>query len=166
MVNETIITSLQNSIARGESLTNAKQIMINSGYDSSEVEEASHYMGGNITQNFQPRESEQFITPGQKGVLQKPYMQNQNAFQNRQLPSQNPTFLQQNQYLSNNQLLPQTQPLQNSTKEQSLAQKERQMQKPRKSYTTEIILTIILLFLIGILITTFVFKDQILDFLS
>lgn len=58
MVNENILTALQNSINKGDNLQTAKSIMINSGYDANEVEEASNFIGGNFTQNVQPRPGE------------------------------------------------------------------------------------------------------------
>jgi FtsZ-interacting cell division protein ZipA len=193
MVNENIVTALQNSITKGEPLDQAKQVMINSGYDQNEVEEASHYIGGNITQNNQPKPDEQLTMPQHKRPTNnQPFQAN---FQNQQTPNnqmqqQNqlqPTIPtqanQQNNLSPQNQQLRQNQPtsqpqiyqppqINQQSIEDNLSSKQTtnnlQADKTpeKKSYKIEIILVIILIFLLGILALTFLFRNSILSFLS
>jgi hypothetical protein len=67
MVNEDILTSLKNAVARGESLDNAMETAMNSGYNSREVEEASRYIGVGVV-NLEKLGQERMLTmPNQKG---------------------------------------------------------------------------------------------------
>jgi len=65
-MNQDIITSLRNAIDHGDSLESAKQIMINSGYNPQDVEKASQFIAGGVTQNQQPQLGEQLTMPNQK----------------------------------------------------------------------------------------------------
>lgn len=67
MVNEEIVTALRNSINNGDSLQSAIQIMINSGYDSREVHEASQFVGG-VTSNIQAIPQEQQMMQRQRAA--------------------------------------------------------------------------------------------------
>lgn len=49
MTNEEILTGLNNALSRGQSLQSAMQSLINAGYNSQEVIEASHYAGTGVT---------------------------------------------------------------------------------------------------------------------
>jgi len=139
MVNENIITALQNSITKGEPLEQAKQVMVNSGYDQNEVEEASHYVGGNITQNNQPRPSEQLTMPNQKQFIKnQPFQAN---FQNPQAQQQTQ---QQNQLqpTTKNQTTPQLNPTQQTpTQTQPIAnqpiQQSQLNQQPIQQFTQQ-----------------------------
>jgi len=64
MPNQEITTALKNSMERGESLQTAMQIMINSGYNPAEVQEASKYFGAPV--NMQAKQEEQLTMPSQK----------------------------------------------------------------------------------------------------
>lgn len=65
MPNEEIISALRNAIDHGESLQSAVQIMINSGYNSEEVLEASKFIGGTLSmQELTPEE--QLTTPEER----------------------------------------------------------------------------------------------------
>lgn len=66
MPNEDIITSLRNAIEHGETLESAKQVMINSGYNPWEVEQATQFVSGGVIPNYQPTPEEQFTMPNQK----------------------------------------------------------------------------------------------------
>lgn len=99
MVNEDIVTILNNAVNKGEPLQQAIQILINSGYDSQQVNEASQYVSGGAMQNLQPREDEQLIMAQRKSLLNNNQRipANQN-FQNQQLPNIQPKVsMQQNQ---------------------------------------------------------------------
>tara|TARA_Y100000310_G_scaffold344282_1_gene456202 strand:- start:624 stop:1223 length:600 start_codon:yes stop_codon:yes gene_type:complete len=69
MPNEDIITSLKNAISHGDSLESAKQIMVNSGYNPREVEEASKFVGAGVIKTHQPKPEEQLAMPTQKKGL-------------------------------------------------------------------------------------------------
>lgn len=69
MVNEDIVTALRNSVERGDSLENAMNIMIGSGYPASDVREASKFVG------FVPmslNKNNSLIMPEQKNIFIKP----------------------------------------------------------------------------------------------
>ncbi|MAG02259.1 hypothetical protein CMI42_02885 [Candidatus Pacearchaeota archaeon] len=146
MINENIVTSLRNAVNKGESIESAKQIMLNSGYNPEEVEEASHFMGG-VSQSLNVRPEEQLTMPGKKGVLDK-QANNGVRSQNIRLPSQ----------LENQQQV--VQPLnQASTVNPAVPVK-------KKSHKTEIILGFVLVVLIVILIFSYIFRNSILGLLS
>jgi len=68
MPNEEILTALKNSIEHGDSLESAIQIMINSGYDANEVQEAAKFTSaGSI--NLQPEPEEELVMPEEKKSL-------------------------------------------------------------------------------------------------
>ena len=69
MPNEDIITALKNAIDHGDSLESAKQIMISSGYNAREVEEASQFIGGGVISSQQPTPQETLIMPNKKPSL-------------------------------------------------------------------------------------------------
>ena len=65
MPNEEIFSALKNAIDHGESLESAVQIMIDSGYNSEEVQEASKFIGGTLSmQEVSPEE--QLTMPEEK----------------------------------------------------------------------------------------------------
>ena len=134
MINEDIVTSLNNAVVRGESLQTAAQILINSGYEPSQVYEASRYVQGGVMKTLEPK-SDEFLRNTQNPNQQIQYnqdFQKQNNFQG----------MQNIQNINNNQ------------------------QIKTKSYKKEIILLVILLFLVGILALTILFRDNILSYLS
>ncbi len=59
MVREEIVTALQNSIDRGETLEDAKKILIFSGYNANDVEQASHYIKGSL--DLIPKPDEELV---------------------------------------------------------------------------------------------------------
>lgn len=70
MPKEEIITVLKNAIERGESLQTAMQIMVNSGYNPREVQEASKYVGG-MPVNMQAKPGEQLTMPEKKSFFSR-----------------------------------------------------------------------------------------------
>ena len=71
MVSQEIITALKNAIDHGDSLENATQVMINSGYNPSEVHEASRFFGGSAVKMQQPKPEENLAMPAKKGLFRK-----------------------------------------------------------------------------------------------
>jgi len=57
-MNEDILTALKNAVNNGETLDQAVQILINSGYDPRAVYEASRFLGG-VSHSLQPLPEEQ-----------------------------------------------------------------------------------------------------------
>ncbi len=174
MINEEIMTGLRNAIEHGDSLQNAMQIMMNSGYNPTEVQEASKFFAGGILNKNQPKPEEQLTMPekkpgffsklkkGTKKIVQQskqPINQTQILQQTPQtkipLPAQNTENIQQSM-----------QSLQSQQSKKPLAQQLQKIKPPKKSYKKEIILLIALLFLIGILITTIFLKNTILGWFS
>lgn len=152
MVNEDIVTGLKNAVARGESLQNAIQILINSGYNPVEVNEASRYIQGGVISDLEPKKDE-YLMMIQNKIQNNNLNQNSNNFKPKELIQYNSN--------SQNQKLLENNPIQ----EISVSENKFEI-KEKKSFKKEIILLIILLFLIGILAITVFFKDSILNFLS
>jgi len=72
MPNQEIVTGLKNAIDHGDSLQNAMQIMMNSGYNPAEVQEASKFFGAGIIGAYQPKPEEQLTMPNKKpGVFSR-----------------------------------------------------------------------------------------------
>ncbi len=190
MLNEEIITALRNAIEHGESLSDAIQIMMNSGYNPAEVQEASIYMGGGALNMQQPRPDEHLVMPRQRtGISKVTFWKNQKPAQ--QPPTQQPKIIQTQQFRTQQQIqqnqpqviqslqfqqqaqqqIPQAEqfPIQQipqySQVRQSSIPLTKQLEKikpSRPSYFKEIFLLIILLILIGALISTILYKDTIL----
>ncbi|MEK6914852.1 MAG: hypothetical protein AABW83_04330 [Nanoarchaeota archaeon] len=143
MVNEDIVTSLNNAVVRGESLQTAVQILINSGYNSSQVYEASKFVQGGVITNLESKPEELLI----KNTNQVDKSNNL-------------------QKTNDSQKINNFQKLDTNKNNQNTALNQEQTQTENKSYKKEIILVIILLFLIGLLALTIFFRDDILLYLS
>jgi len=76
MVNQEIITSLKNALNYGESLEQAMQILINSGYNAAEVQEASGFIGTGIQGMQQVKPEEELTMPRKKGFI-NPFVKSQ-----------------------------------------------------------------------------------------
>ncbi len=191
MVNEDILTALRNAIEHGESLQSASGILINSGYNAREVQEASVYMGTGVI--IQERANEQLVMPANKSaynprmqqpmpvqqiqnpIPQKPNYTSQDIMQIKQeissplMPAPAPRYQQAFTYQQpstyQNPQPPQSYPSPSYYNQQSLSNQLSQI-GPRKSYTKEIVLLIILLILIAILIGTILFRGEIINFFS
>jgi hypothetical protein len=167
MVNEEIITALKNSVDHGEPLESAIQVLINSGYNPAEVNEASRFIGGVMTQH-QIKPEEELTMPSEKrGFFTKkpvppeirvpPVQQTSQPIQQQSLPTQQSAYqvkenINPQQYSSNS----------NTPFAKSLTK----IGPPKPGHVKEIALLIILLVLIGVLIMTIVFRDNILKLFS
>jgi len=196
MVNEEIITGLRNAVEHGDSLQDAMQIMMNSGYSPQEVQEASRYIGG-VLHSQQPTPEEHLTMPEQRSTMQKmafwksqkpqPQQYQQQVQQKSQMQQQIQQPAQQNQFQQQKpqmQSLPpsQSQQIQQSQQEEQFSVQQpyepqvqqsvplaKQLEKigPRKpSYVKEIILLVFLLILIGVLVATILFKSTILGWFA
>ncbi len=56
MVREDLVAGLRNALERGASLEGAKQTLLNAGYSSEEVEEASNYLSAGSVLAVQPQQ--------------------------------------------------------------------------------------------------------------
>ncbi|MEK6872705.1 MAG: hypothetical protein AABW90_01680 [Nanoarchaeota archaeon] len=152
MVNEDIVTALRNAINNGESLDSAVQIMINSGYDSKEVYEASQLVGSGVISNFGNLQSH--IPQG--SVFQQTSPDIHQSYPLSQMSPQQPTTFQPNQY----------QPQQTQIQQPARQTNTQANQQPKKAYIKGIILVIILIILLGILGASIFFRERILGFFS
>ena len=162
-MDQDIITALRNGIENGESLQLTKQILINSGYNPQEVDEASKYVGNGVMPMLQIRPDEQLIMPEKKFLFinnQRPLQQNRTIQREFQRIKQEVSQKGQSppQQFSTQQI-PYQQPMMSQTYTQNIPPQ-------KKSWTKEIVLFIILLILIGVLTMTIIFKDKILSFLA
>ena len=160
MNNQEIITSLKNAVEHGDSLQTAMQSLVNSGYNPKEVQEASQLIGG-ITSQLES--NEQLTTPNQKPS----FFSKLNPFKKKQTTQTMPQKTQPAQQNPIIQTLPQTlPPIQQTQPTQNYKQLTKQSKPPKQNYTKEIILLSILIFLVGILITTIIFREEILNLFS
>ncbi len=169
MVNEEIITALKNAVERGEDLQTAVMILINSGYNSREVQEASNFIGG-ATTHLETRSNEHLLMPNDRRFSQPqvPYTQPQTSYA-QQIRQTRQNFKEESSQIKqeiSRDLEPRYQKEFSNEKFAPLAQELNKISPKRESYTLEIILVIILLMLVGVLISTIVFKDSLLQFFS
>jgi hypothetical protein len=182
MVNQDILTALKNSIERGESLENSVKILINSGYNPAEVQEASKFVGVGVISMQQPKPEEHFAMPGMKKIfksknpqqIQIPNSVNkleQNQIQEIQqikqgIQSDSSVYLQP---IQPQQTTQQSSPTYSSSYQalpsESLSSQIKKISPPR-TYLKEIILLIILIALVGVLIGVLWFRPQIISFFS
>ena len=176
MVAEEIITSLRNAVEHGDSLESAIQLAINSGYNAKDVQEAAQYVSGG-TINFTPKPGEQLAMPAQKKIISGNPVSAITPQQNKFLQPLHPAQPITNQITNIRQ---DDQAIKQNISYGSVYENpsNQQMQsgpsfynelsniKPKESYTKEIILLIFLIFLVGVLIASFLFKEEILKFFS
>lgn len=127
MAKQEIITALQNSVERGENLAQAKQILINSGYNTTDVEEASQFVGQGTISFIKIKPQEELAFPERKGFFskfsrksQQPQMQQQpiqqqvqqQAMQQNQQQNQAQTIQSYQPPYRYNQYYPENQPMQ------------------------------------------------------
>jgi len=130
MVNEEIITALRNAVEHGESLQDAMQIMMNSGYSPIEVQEASKFVGGGAVYLQQPNPEEHLVMPSQKSrISNMAFWRNQKPVQ--QQPMQQPQMQQPQQFQTQQfqaQQRPTQRPMQQFPVQQSMQQQFQQQQ--------------------------------------
>jgi len=192
MVVEEIVTSLKNAVDHGDSIENAIQLAVSSGYGEKDVQEAAQFVSGGVAVNyFKPKPNEQLAMPAQKSLISrnpvaKPTVQSKPPIQTTPIQT---TPIQQTGMPIQFQQQVQTQPIteqKTNIRQDNQAIKENisygsvftnsnsgslynelgQIKPRKESYAKEIMLLIMLFILIGILISSFVFKDKILAFFS
>jgi len=141
MPNEDIITALKNAIDKGEPLQQAIQIMISSGYDSREVQEASKFVGQGITPNLEPRPDEQLImSQNKKGFNKLPKIPKNQPIQQTSPQQSTQQQTQPTQPLPQppTQQTQQT-PLQQQTQQQTQQSTQQQTQPMQQTPTQQLI---------------------------
>ncbi len=192
MVNEAILGALKSALVRGESLKKAMMTVYNAGYKREEISEAARLINeGSSSQQVQPiqqvnaKQPQQVATTQMLASSKKPSSKEKKSKKStKQTPPempQQPQTLQQVQLSTQQpqvapqqvqqpvQQLPVTQQqVQQSPTGQNIVQKVSGYGQPptKKSKTTIIILGFLLLFLIGILVTIFLFKEELLNFFN
>lgn len=165
MTHDEIITGLKNAIARKESLEKAMQIMIDSGYDAREVQEASKFIGRGALSMVQPKSDEQLTMPEQKKGFftklkfweKKPETsQIQETAQPQQIPAK-----PEEEIPSPSAQTAEPQPEKTKIIKGSLAKQLEQIKPKNPTHLREIILIIILLILLIILAVIIFFKGTI-----
>lgn len=169
MVNEDIITALRNSITKGESLQESMRILINTGYDKNDVQEASQYVSEGVSSMLKTNPDEYLAMPNQKRLFRTNRNLNNSSYKPQNMPK-NQTR-KDYQKLNNHDNTNQRDDYNNINQRddydsQSHMQIKNNKQMKKKSYLLEIFLAIVLLLLIGVLISTIIFKDEILRFIS
>ena len=158
MQNQEILTALRNALDRNETLETAKQILINSGYNPREVEEASHFVSSGILTNQVTKPDEELIMPDKKqGFFAKLFKRKKKKPKHKPNNNQMKDIKQAIYSEQDYQDFEQDMPLPDSEQIKSLPKQKIK----RKSHLKEIILLIILLVLIGVLIISFVFRETI-----
>ena len=173
MVRQDIISGLRNAMERGQSLEQARQTLLNSGYNSQDVLEAINYLTGGLSaqpfqyvnqqklQSYQPQiysQNKQVQTSPQI-TQNKSYLQNNKTSQMQQdiqiQQVQQAQQMQQNMQIQQNSLA-QVQPLQYVTP-----------QKQKSKFPWGLfILSLVLLTLVGVLVASLLFKEEIIAFLE
>ena len=195
MVKEEIVTSLKNAIEHGENLEIAIQTLINSGYDSNEVHEASRYVGGGVIGQIETKDDEELLMPEEKGFFSKIFRgrrrvessavpevlvpegvensaQEQNSITQQGFGLQgegiqNPNMIGQSQTKGQTQNFQQMNPNNFSGGFKAKPLKPIEVgRRKKKSYMKEIILLGILIVLVGVLILSILFRENILGFFS
>jgi len=153
MVNEAILGALRSALARNESLKKAMMTVYNAGYKKEEISEAARLIneGGSIIQEQQVKRID--VKQPQQPATTKTLAPSKELSPKPQQPTQ-PQKLQQ--------------PTQQPPKDGNVIQKVSGYGQPptKKSKTIIIVLGFLLLFLIGSLVTLFLFKEELLDFFN
>ena len=164
-MNEEIITGLKNAVENGENLHEAMQIMINSGYNLKEVQEASRFIGASILENNEVKPEEQLVFPERNSSFSKLAFWEKNKTDNPP-QSKNQEISQIKGAISSFDSQSSVNTMSDINQIQGRLSRELQNIKPKTSYKKEILLLITLLILIGILISTILLKNTILGWFS
>ncbi|VVB83960.1 Uncharacterised protein [uncultured archaeon] len=156
MINEEILGGLKSALERGEPLKKAMITMLNSGYQREEIEEAARAMNG---VNIQPQPQLLIKQPAPvvsalvkqlNPIVSSPIKQIPATPQINQQPMQIPQqYIPQQQY----------QPVQ-------IIQKVSEYGNSNKDKAMIYILMGVLIFLFGLLLTIFIFKQDLINFFS
>ncbi len=167
MVNEEILSGLKNALERGESLKKAMMTFFNSGYKKEEISEAAK-----VLENYRPEVQSQQppfqpTTQPQSPVPSQPI---QHPYQSPQQFPQQPQFFPQQPQGQFPQPFPQ-QPIQQPYPQQPYQQYPNQGvssygEPDKKNKTVVFLLIFVLVFLVGLLVTIFLFREELVNFFS
>ncbi len=183
MVNEAILEALKSALTRGESLKKAMMTLYNAGYKKEEISEAAKSINeSGFVAQAQQTQPQQVQEPAKKGKKQKkskqpqppPQVSAQMLAPGQQLSPQQPAQVQPQQAMQQQVPLsqvPQQQAQQQLIQPQQPGQAPQRVsgygQPPKQSGKTIIILLgFLLLLLVGILVTIFLFKDELISFFN
>jgi hypothetical protein len=170
MVRYDIVSALKNSIARGEDLERAKQILINSGYSFRDVNEAANYLTGGLAgeMQVQQRQAVKQQIPQPQAPNLPPINQNQSQDsrqQNYESRGQNQQ-IQQLMSSQTNQPKPiyqQPAPIQPLPRLPDVTE----YKKPKSGgWLIVILLIILLVLLISSLVLVVLFRDEVTTFIQ
>lgn len=143
-MNEEILGALKSALTRGESLKRAMMTLYNAGYSKEEISEAARSVNMAEIQVQQPQQNQQPLQQNQQqNISQQTYQPQQLA----QQPMQTQQLMQQ------------------GMQTQQRVSNYNQPPKPG-SKTIIILLGFLLLILVGILATIFLFKNELLNFFN
>ena len=175
MVNEEILGALNSALARGESLKKAMMTLYNAGYKKEEISEASRSVQ-QVAPATQPKTPQQPATQQPKQPLQQPTTQQpidaQMLAPSKELAPKGEQPQQPiQQQIPPQQAQPQQVPPQQAQQQTPGAQTPQRVsgygQPPKPAgKTIIIILGFLLLLLVGILVTIFLFKEELINFFN
>ena len=160
MTNEAIFGALKSALARGESLKKAMMTLYNAGYKREEISEAAHLINEGILSPQTEPVKKTKTKKNKKVAESKILAPSEGVPTESKSEEQSPEQIQQSQILQKNPQL--------SRKTQKTIQKVSGYGEPpgRKSKTVIILLGFLLLFLMGVLVTVFLFKEELLEFFN
>lgn len=180
MVNEELVGGLKNALERGDSLKSAMMSFFNAGYDKKEIEEAAATLLNYPTAKPAPTPMKQ---PEQKNISPPKSMQKISQYGEEKIPTPKPIAPPQKQSYHQIQkvdlppikkfapkeipkvivsALPQTTPKKKS-------QPSKEVQSSIMTTQEKAIIAILiglLVFLVGLLVVIFLFRQQLIDFIS
>ena len=161
MVREDIVAGLRNAVERGYSLEIAKQSFISAGYSAAEVEAAAKYISTGVLPTASPIPYQKQSQPNQDQLQgqtsQGSLIQQTTGQQSQQAQTSEQNASQQIQPVREFSQTPQAPPQAGQPF----------MNKPKKKIPWKLIILIsVLAVLIGILIVTLVFKDNLVNLFS
>ncbi|MBR9706292.1 hypothetical protein GOV14_04605 [Candidatus Pacearchaeota archaeon] len=170
MVNEEILTALNNAVANGEPLRTSVEVLINSGYNVREVQEAAKFIGGGAIHLQETMPDEHLTMPDQKTFFPKqnsmkqvppsPTPQPQQSTQ--QLPKPQGGMINSSNSIKQAISAPASVPRPTGP----ISNQLRKIGHAKPNYFKEILLFIFLILLIGVLVVTLFFRKSILSFFS
>tara|TARA_Y100000310_G_C20677463_1_gene813918 strand:- start:1655 stop:2416 length:762 start_codon:yes stop_codon:yes gene_type:complete len=138
MPNEEILTGLKNAIEHGDSLEAATQIMVNSGYNPTEVQEAANFTSaGSI--NLQAEPEEELVMPEQKKSMGSKLKFWGGDKKKDEIPKPSESMKLSSEITKKQKIIPaQTQTLQPSTQQPVVQQTQPQQAQPVIQQTKQV----------------------------
>ena len=163
MVNEDILTALKNAVERGESLETAKEIMITSGYNEKEIEEALKFVS-ETQKILEAKPDEKLIMPEKRGLFSSIFGKKTKTGEEAKKIQPLQTTISEKK--TTEQIKEEISEKSSADSGKILSKESGQTEVKKTSHLKEIILVGVLLILVGLFITTMFFNDSIIKFLS